>query len=63
MGELETGRAAIGHLLQALAPADTLAAASMSAVSFSDTDIIASVNFDQRPSVVNTQKRDRKSVV
>ena len=50
-------RNVIHYLLQTLGPADTLAAASIGTVGFSETDVIASVTFDQRPSAVNDQKR------
>jgi hypothetical protein len=55
--EIDTARDVVEVLLQNLAPADTLAAASIGTVGFSDANIIAAVNFDQRPSVANDQKR------
>ena len=50
-------RQAIAHLLQTLQPADILAAAHIGTESFSRKDIIARVQFDQRPSVAAVQKR------
>lgn len=50
-------RQVIHYLLQSLQPTDTLAAASIGTARFNETDIIAAVTFDQRPSIVNDQKR------
>lgn len=53
-----TARQVIHYLLQTLTPADTLAVASIGTAGFSDKDIIATMTFDQRPSIVNGQKRE-----
>ena len=55
--ELEKAQVIIGYLLGSLQPNDTLAVASIETGRFSENDIIAMVNFEQRPSVVNNQKR------
>ena len=55
--ESNVAQEVIPRLLQILMPADTLAAASIATANFSEKDIIAGVTFDQRPSIVNNQKR------
>ncbi|KPJ78620.1 MAG: hypothetical protein AMJ54_03035 [Deltaproteobacteria bacterium SG8_13] len=55
--DIDTARQAVDFLLQTLAPADTLAVASIATVGFSESDIIATTTFGRRPSVVNDQKR------
>ena len=56
-GEIDTALLAIDYLLQKLAPGDTLAAANIATASFSESDIIATMTFNQRPSVTHVQKR------
>lgn len=55
--EIETARQVVDYLLDRLAPADTLAVASIGTSGFSGSDIIAATTFGRRPSVVNAQKR------
>ena len=55
--QTDNARDVIRYLLQSLAPADTLAVASIGTPGFGESDIIAAQTFSQRPSVVNDQKR------
>ena len=55
--ELDKAHTILKYLLGTLQPADTLAVARIDTGSFSEKDIIVRVKLDQRPSVVNDQKR------
>jgi hypothetical protein len=55
--ELNKAQKILNYLLGVLAPGDTLAVARIDTGSFSEKDIISKVNFDERPSVANNQKR------
>ncbi len=46
-----------------LQPGDSFAVARVDTASFTEKDIVAMVNFDDRPSVANRQKRDFRDVV
>lgn len=55
--QLERAQQVINVLLSKLNPGDTFAVARIDTGSFSETDIVAKVSFDDRPSVANQQKR------
>ena len=55
--ELKKAQSILNHLLLKLQPLDTLVAARIDTRSFAEKDIIAKVTFNQRPSLVNKQKR------
>jgi len=55
--ELDKAANVITYTLSELGPADSFAVARIDTGSFSEKDIIAKVTFDDRPSTVNSQKR------
>ena len=55
--ELVKAKSILNYLLGTLQPGDSMAVASIDTGSFSEKDIIAKVQFDDRPSVANNQKR------
>lgn len=55
--ELKKAQQIIHYYLAQLEPGDSFAVARIDSGSFSETDIIAKVTFDHRPSRVNEQKR------
>jgi hypothetical protein len=55
--EMDKASNIINYLLATLAPGDSLVVARIDSGSFSEKDIVAKVNFDDRPSVANQQKR------
>jgi len=61
--QLEKAKSIISYLLITLDSGDSLAVARIDSGSFSEKDIIEKVNFDNRPSVANNQKRRFRSVV
>ena len=56
--ELDKMQHIIDVVLSRLQPGDAFAVARVDTASFSEKDIVAMVNFDDRPSVANRQKRD-----
>jgi len=56
--ELKQAQRVINFILGTLNPGDTFAVARVDTGSFSEKDIVAKVNFDDRPSMANRQKRD-----
>ena len=61
--QLDKAQHIIDVVLSRLQPGDTFAVARIDTASFTEKDIIASVNFDDRPSVANRQKRDFRDQV
>ncbi len=55
--ELDKAANVITYTLSELGPSDSFAVARIDTGSFSEKDIIAKVTFDDRPSTVNSQKR------
>jgi len=55
--ELDKAANVITYTLSELGPSDSFAVARIDTGSFSERDIIAKVTFDDRPSTVNSQKR------
>ena len=55
--ELKKAQQIIHYYLAQLEPGDSFAVARIDSGSFSETDIIAKVTFDHRPSRANEQKR------
>lgn len=58
--ELDKAQKIINYLLLTLNSGDSIAVARIDSGSFSEKDIMAKVTFDDRPSVVNEQKRSFK---
>jgi len=56
--ELDKMQHIIDVVLSRLQPGDAFAVGRVDTASFSEKDIVAMVNFDDRPSVANRQKRD-----
>lgn len=56
--ELKQAQRVINYILASLNPGDTFAVARVDTGSFSEKDIVAKVNFEDRPSMANRQKRD-----
>jgi hypothetical protein len=56
--ELDKMQHIIDVVLARLQPGDAFAVARVDTASFTEKDIVAMVNFDDRPSVANRQKRD-----
>ena len=61
--QLDKAQHIIDVVLSRLQPGDTFAVARIDTASFTEKDIVASVNFDDRPSVANRQKRDFRDQV
>ena len=61
--ELEKAQSIINYLLGTLNPGDTMAVARIDTGSFSEKDIVAKAEFEDRPSVSNQQKRVFKDLV
>ncbi len=61
--ELKKAGVIINYLLGTLQSGDTLAVGRIDTGSFSEKDIVAKVTFDQRPSMVNNQKRAFKQKI
>lgn len=57
-GQLRKAQQIINYTLSRLDSLDSFAVARIDTGSFSDKDIIAKVTFDDRPSAMNTQKRE-----
>ncbi len=55
--ELKQAQRVINYILSELGPGDSFAVARVDTGSFSEKDIIAKVNFQDRPSMANQQKR------
>jgi hypothetical protein len=53
----------VSYLLAISRPGDSLGVARIDSESFSEKDIIASVTFDQRPSVANAEKRSYHELI
>jgi hypothetical protein len=56
--ELKQAQKVINFILASLNPGDTFAVARVDTGSFSEKDIVAKVNFNDRPSMANRQKRE-----
>ncbi len=61
--QIHKSQTIINYLLSVLNPGDTLAVARIDSSSFSESDIIAAVTFDSRPSRSNAEKRVFHEVV
>jgi len=61
--ELTKAQSIINYLLGTLQPGDSFGVARIDTGSFSEKDIVAKMNFDGRPSVANSQKRDFKDKI
>ncbi|CAB5092799.1 hypothetical protein D3OALGA1CA_1022 [Olavius algarvensis associated proteobacterium Delta 3] len=61
--ELTKAQSIINYLLGTLQPGDSFGVARIDTGSFSEKDIIAKMNFDGRPSVANSQKREFKDKI
>ncbi|MCQ8185981.1 vWA domain-containing protein [Parvularcula maris] len=58
--EIQEAQAIINVILATLEPSDAFAVARVDTASFSEKDIVAKMQFDDRPSVANQQKRQFK---
>lgn len=58
LDELDKAKQIINYTLSRLEANDTFAVARIDTGSFSETDIVAKVTFDDRPSAANQQRRD-----
>lgn len=61
--QMDKAQHIIDVVLSRLQPGDSLAVARVDTASFTEKNIIATVNFDDRPSVANRQKRDFRNTV
>lgn len=61
--ELTKAQSIINYLLGTLQPGDSFGVARIDTGSFSEKDIVAKMNFDGRPSVANSQKREFKDKI
>lgn len=61
--ELKQAQKVINFILATLNPGDTFAVARVDTGSFSEKDIVAKVNFDDRPSMANRQKREFRDTI
>ncbi|MEJ2142978.1 MAG: VWA domain-containing protein [Gammaproteobacteria bacterium] len=61
--ELKQAQKVINFILASLNPGDTFAVARVDTGSFSEKDIVAKVNFDDRPSMTNRQKREFRDTI
>lgn len=61
--ELKQAQKVINFILATLNPGDTFAVARVDTGSFSEKDIVAKVNFDDRPSMTNRQKREFRDTI
>ena len=61
--ELRQAQKVINFILATLNPGDTFAVARVDTGSFSEKDIVAKVQFDDRPSMTNRQKREFRDTI
>jgi hypothetical protein len=61
--QLDKAQHIVDVVLSKLQPGDSFSVARVDTASFTEKDIVAMVNFDDRPSVANRQKRDFRDVV
>ena len=61
--QLDKAQHIIDVVLSRLQPGDTFAVARIDTASFTEKNIVAMVNFDDRPSVANRQKRDFRNKI